>query len=250
MRSLELIYSRHNAGSTASEILPQAIPYCDLTVVLKGPVEYAVNGQRYVLEDGDAVFMSEGDIRARSESQKGVDYVSFNFKSECDYAIPTVLRKAVHSEALLLIAAYDKIESRAYLDNKEKTENILSCLLCVFEDRARTENFNPLTMKIIKYIHANLSRRITLEEIGQLTFFSPIYCDTVFKRETGRSIIDYALDQRIEEAKKLLLDGSLNFSQVAEAVGFGDYNYFSRAFKKRSGYTPSKYKRMVSRAGV
>lgn len=249
MRSLELIYSRHNVGREAHEMTPFSIPYNDLTVVIKGTVEYTVNGKQVTLNDGDLIYMPEGTLRARTRSRKNADYISFNFKTNDTYNIPEVLRNAVHSEALLLVAAYDKIDSRSYLDNREKLEHLLACMLSVFEDRVKTENFNPLTMKIIKHIHANLRDKITLEDIGRLTFFSPIYCETVFKRETGRSIIDYVLDRRIEEAKKLLLEGSMNFTQIAQAVGFGDYNYFSRTFKKRSGYTPSDYRHIVDQMG-
>lgn len=250
MRELELLYSRHNMTDCAYEIAPLPIPYTDLTIVIKGSITYEVDGEEITLGEGDIIFMTEGAKSGRCRSGKNVDYISFNFKSEHKYDIPTVVRKAVHSEALLLIAAYDKIESRKYLDNREKTENILACLLSVFEDRVRTENFNPLTIKIIKYINANLSSRITLEDIGALTFFSPIYCDTVFKRETGHSIVDYIIEKRIEEAKKLMLDGAMCFAKVAEAVGFSDYNYFSRVFKKRSGYTPSAYRKMVRQMTV
>jgi len=96
---------------------------------------------------------------------------------------------------------------------------------------------------ILSFIHSNLCRRITLADIGHQTFFSPIYCDTVFKRETGRSIIDYVIDRRIDEAKKLLLEGSMTLAQVAEAVGFADYNYFCRVFKKTYSKSPKSYRK-------
>ena len=117
--------------------------------------------------------------------------------------------------------------------------------MLILEDRSRTHNLNAITQKIIKYIHANLDKKITLDDIGDLTFFSPIYCDTVFKRDMGKSIIDYLLDERIEYAKKLLLDDSLGLSQIALQIGFSDYNYFSRVFKARSGISPSKYRNMA-----
>ena len=175
MRELELLYSRHNVTDCAYEIEALPIPYADLTVVIKGSIEYEVDGESVTLNEGDVIFMTEGTKRGRRRSGRGVDYISFNFTCEHEYDIPTVIRRAVNSETLLLIAAYDKIESRKYLDNREKIESILACLLAVFEDRVRTENFNPMTIKIIKYINANLSSRITLEDIGELTFFSPIY---------------------------------------------------------------------------
>ncbi len=214
---------------------------------MKGPIEYFLNGEKFTLDNGDAIFLPSGAMRARNESVRGVDYISFNYTCEQNFALPKVLRGAAAGEVSLLIAAYDKINTSEHIDNKEKNENLLACILGVLEDREKAESLNPLTRKIMGYIHANLKKKITLDNIGELTYFSPVYCDTVFKRETGKSIIEYLLDKRIEEAKNLLLEGALTLSQISESVGFGDYNYFFRMFKKRTGYTPSAYKRLCGK---
>ena len=70
-----------------------------------------------------------------------------------------------------------------------------------------------------------MHERISLDDIGKAMFFSPTYCSAVFRRETGKSIINYILDEKVNEAKKLILEG-VALTQVAEQVGFNDYNYF------------------------
>ena len=245
MKDLYLKISRHNNQLPAEKINPNPIKYNELTIVLKGELEYIADGRSIVLRDGDAIFLSVGTVRARRESEGVADYISFNFTCDGEIALPTLIQNTTPSEVLLLIAAYDKINSRTYLDNTEKNKHLLVCLLEILSDRVKTQNFTPLTLQIIKYIHSSLSEKITLEDIGRLTFFSPIYCDTVFKREMGQSIIDYLLDRRIEEAKKMLVGEPIPLSQIAEAVGFSDYNYFSRTFKKRSGYSPAAYRRAM-----
>ena len=55
------------------------------------------------------------------------------------------------------------------------------------------------------------------------------------------SITDYILEQRIAEAKRLLWRNQYPLKQIAEMVGFNDYNYFARTFKKRTGYTPTEF---------
>jgi len=77
-------------------------------------------------------------------------------------------------------------------------------------------------------------------------FFSPLYCEIIFKRYTGTSIIKYLIQQRIERAKALLLDGTLSLKAIAIAVGFEDYNYFSRVFKRATGTSPKQYKVSIS----
>lgn len=246
MKNIELIYARHNLSDKAPRIPPSNIAYYDLTILLNGKLEYRINGQNISLESGDVIFMPPESLRTRQCTEDDVDYVSFNFTSSGSFKLPLVLKNAVRSEIVLLIAAYDKIEKHAYPDNREKWEHLCGCILAILEDVSVAEQYSSLTRKIMEYIHGDPIRRITLDDIGRFTFFSPIYCDTVFKKETGKSIIDYVIDRRIDEAKRLLLEGTVPLPAVAEAVGFNDYNYFSRVFKKRSGYSPTAFRRLAN----
>ena len=245
MRSIDLVYVRHNLSGKAPYIPPSNIAYYDLTVLLSGKLEYTIDGKGIVLESGDMIFIPAGSSRTRLESETEADYISFNFTTSSEFKIPLQLKNITRSEIVLLITAYDKIEKQVYADNREKAENLCGCILSILEDIAETSQYSSVTRKIIQYIHSDISRKITLEDIGKHTFFSPVYCDTVFKKEMGRSIIDYVLDRRIDEAKRLLIEGSTSLATISEYVGFNDYNYFSRVFKKRSGYSPTAYRRLV-----
>ena len=245
MRELDLIYMRHNTGPRNTKIDHQRITYYDLTLVLRGELDYEIDGESVPLTSGDMIFIHPGSVRSRAPSDETNDYISFNFRSEESFSLPLFVKGAVSSEMRMLIETLDRINGEYYFDNKEKNSYILGCLLSMLEDRVKYRDLSPLTLKIMSYINANLQKRITLEEIGGLTFFSPVYCDTVFKRETGRAIIDYQLDRRIDEAKRSLIDKTMSLTQISEAVGFSDYNYFCRVFKKRTGSTPSEYRRTM-----
>jgi len=239
----KLIYIRHNLSKKANELPPLRIHYYDLTLLLSGKLTYCIDGKEVIMKSGDAILIPPQSVRERAESEEGVNYISFNFTSAEEYNLPLVMKNVVRSEITLLVAAYDEIEKYNYSDNKKKGEYLCGCILSVLEDIVTAEQYNPLTKRIMEYIHKDIRRKITLEDIGRMTFFSPIYCDTVFRKEVGRSIVDYVLDRRIDEAKRLLIEGTIPLAQIAEAVGFNDYNYFSRVFKKRSGYSPTEYRR-------
>ena len=245
MKNLNLIHSRHNVNAPPRKSSLSKINFNDLTLVIKGTLEYTINDQKYIVCDGDMIFMPAGTSYVRKNSLDNADYISFNFTTDDEIHLPIFGKDVIHTEILMLISAYDRIASRTYLDNKEKFSHILGCILAVLEDRIKSRDYNPLTLKILKYIHANLDKKITLGDISELTFFSPIYCDTVFKREVGKSIIEYILDERVDLAKSLLREENLKISQVSDLVGFPDYNYFSRIFKARSGYSPSAYRKMT-----
>ena len=232
--------------SLPAGIIPtQIAPYCELTILIKGHFDYYVDGTHVPLDDGDAVFIPKGYVRARKAPDAICDYVSFNFESPESINLPTLIKSAVHSEELLLISALDKMNSRYFPDNKEKIGHLVGCLLALMEDRVKLQNYSSLTRSIMSHVNKNYASRITLDDIAAITYFSPIYCDTVFKREVGRSIIDFLIDKRIEEAKRLLLGNVHKLSEISALVGFNDYNYFSRVFKKRTGYTPLSYRKMM-----
>jgi len=71
---------------------------------------------------------------------------------------------------------------------------------------------------------------------------SAAYFSTMFKKETGKTFINYLTDYRMLKAADLLLQGNDKTYIIAEKVGYSDPNYFSYAFKKQYGISPSKYR--------
>lgn len=244
MNALSLFFIRHNRGKEAPEISETSISYFDLTILLEGELRYRIDGAPVVLGRGDAILVPRGTRRARDAAERA-DYISFNFHAAELPPLPLVLREAVRPETKLMIAACDEIVRRHALGYEQAGAHLLCAILLSFQNDLQERRISPLTANIVSYINKNMAERITLGDIGRVTFFSPVYCDTVFKRDMGTSIIDYLLTQRVAEAKRLLLEGTLSLSEVARMTGFEDSNYFSRVFKKRTGYTPSAYKKMA-----
>lgn len=244
MKDLSLFFYRHHTHGNAFEIRPSPIPYFDLTVVLGGEMTYTVNGKTVTLKEGDAVLIKSGAVRARAASECRPNYVSFNFHTTTPPSLPEFIHGAVHSDVTLMIAACDEIIAHNPTKYESTLSHLLAAILSAMEDRYEHRNISKLTAEILEYLNQNIANKITLADVGALTFFSPVYCDTVFRRDTGLSIIDYLLGQRVAEAKKLLIEGVLSLGEIARKTGFEDSNYFSRVFKKRTGYTPTQYKKM------
>ena len=245
MKAPNLIYIRHNRHAPAIAIAPAPISFEDLTVVFKGTLEYTIDHQSITLQAGDAILIPSGAGRERKASEADADYISFNFETDEPLGLPLVLREAVSGEVRLLITLCDEMHQKYYPDHEEAVSHLLASLLVTLQNNLKRQSIHPLVTDIVRYLHEHITQRITLADIGQFTFFSPVYCDSIFKKEMGTSIIDYLLGERIHLAKQLLLEGSLSFRQIAEAVGFPDYNYFARTFKKRTGYTPGQYRQMI-----
>ena len=244
MNELSLFYMRHHRSKTALPIRPSRIAYYDLTILLKGTLHYRLDGAEVVLHEGDAVLIGKGTLRERQEGAEKTEYISFNFHGE-PVALPTLMPAVAGHTVQLIVAACDEVAKGGIHGNEQRLEHLLAAILLSLQHKLERKNVSPLTAKIIDHITRHLSERITLADIGALTFFSPVYCDTVFKRDTGRSIIDYLLEERVAMARKLLAEGTLSLKEIAEVSGFGDGNYFSRIFKKRTGYTPLRYRKLA-----
>ena len=246
MKDLKIIYARHNRTRAVEAMPPAVIHYHDLTSVISGELVYTLNKKTVTLHAGDIILIRRGEERARSEGNTPSEYLSLNFGVEGEIPLPSVMRGALTSELMMQIALFDELVKKFYPDAEPMLSPLATCFITTLARNLESETLPPLVRKIVDYIHANLSEKITLSDIGSHTFFSPIYCDTVFKTHMGRSILDYVIEKRIDESKKLILHDTLPLSRIAESVGFSDYNYFARTFKKRCGYTPLEYKKLFA----
>lgn len=92
----------------------------------------------------------------------------------------------------------------------------------------------------IAYIHDRLSENISLADIAQQLHLSQYYFCRLFKQSTGRSPYQYLIQQRVERAKQILLQGNMSIAEVAIAVGFSDQSQLTHHFKRRLGITPKQ----------
>lgn len=104
-------------------------------------------------------------------------------------------------------------------------------------------NKQEIVSRIIEYIEDHYSEHISLDVISGNMYVSPFYISKSFKSVTGDTPIRYLINVRLDKAAKLLRDNSdMSIREVAEAVGYDDVYHFSKLFKKKFGYSPSKAK--------
>ena len=247
IKNLNLSYYRHNFYGSYFPLSKRHNESSELTLLIKGNLHYIVDGEHFYLSDGDALYVESGTYTERLYDNKYADYVSFNFKTHAsgEFFKTGVIKNCITPEIKSLINLCDinnSFKSENFID-KEKC--ITSLILYVLKEKLTTTPENKTVILIKKYIEDNINKQISLNEIGDALFFSPAYCDILFKKQTGMSIIAYAISQKIELAKKLISEGApLKIASIA--TGFNDYNYFSRLFKRKTGYSPQHYKKLTN----
>ncbi|MDQ0114532.1 AraC family transcriptional regulator [Paenibacillus harenae] len=96
--------------------------------------------------------------------------------------------------------------------------------------------------RIIRYLEENFSEEIVFEDMAKNIGISYSYMRKIVYELSGKSLIDYTNQLRIEKAKQLLLESKLNIGQIAFEVGYGNVQSFNRFFRKYEGMPPSSYK--------
>ncbi|WP_372010564.1 response regulator [Paenibacillus chitinolyticus] len=102
---------------------------------------------------------------------------------------------------------------------------------------------NSVIRSIEKYVRLHYREQILLDDLSERFHLSPSHISRSFKTEFGENLSDYVTRLRINKAKLLLADPELKINTVAEAVGYQDEKYFSRAFKKSEGISPNLFRK-------
>ena len=147
--------------------------------------------------------------------------------------------------AQLLANGYILAVERAH--NKEKIAEL--CQSCAMECCALVNDYfanvaihaDELVAAIELYVKQNLQRKFSLDEIGQALHFSGDHLNRLYKKITGRTIMEYLRISRVEAAKPLLIQAKLSASEIASLTGFSSQSHFIRVFKELTGLTPFKY---------
>lgn len=128
-------------------------------------------------------------------------------------------------------------------------QHLLECLMALFHNTASIapESVTSVSsfMQIIKYLNENFSKDISLQSISETFHMNTSYLSYLIKKETGLTYSQYLTNLRINKAKNLLSHSQLTLTEICDTVGFHDYFYFIKKFKKITGITPGQYRKTL-----
>lgn len=99
--------------------------------------------------------------------------------------------------------------------------------------------------RVCDYMAGHLHEDVTLEQLSRLAGFSPFHFQRAFKRQTGTTPQGYLLQLRVQHAKNLLFATARPLAEIAQAVGYGTAQAFSRAFARIESMTPAEFRRRM-----
>lgn len=120
---------------------------------------------------------------------------------------------------------------------------VIDCLKAAMQLLQKSHNMSSAVVtKIRQYIRSRLSEEITRDELAAYVYLNPAYLSRLFKKETGLSISDVIIQERLQKAKQLLEETELKITDIAEQVGYTSLGSFSNLFKRVVGVTPQQYR--------
>lgn len=138
------------------------------------------------------------------------------------------------------------IQSITYKSTEEiyAAAKIMEACTCYIAFKELIEPEESRVFKAAKaYIDKNLSADLDIADICKELSLGRTKLYDIFKREANTGVSEYINRRRLHKAKSLLKTTDMSIPEIASAVGFNDYNYFSRVYKKRYGKAPRFYRK-------
>lgn len=117
---------------------------------------------------------------------------------------------------------------------------------------AHTDNtYEEERVKLVKeYIDEHYAENISLSQLAGMVCMTPASFSRFFKLRTGRTLSDYIIDIRLGNAARLLVDTSMNISEICYECGFNNQSNFNRIFKAKRDVTPRDFRAMFKKNKV
>lgn len=110
------------------------------------------------------------------------------------------------------------------------------------EKEAPTDSVRNLVKQAAVYIDDHYFEEISLASLAEQFHVESSYFSKVFRQETGETIMVYITRTRMEKARTYMKDPEINLTEIAFLVGYDDYTYFNRVFRKVMGMSPRDYR--------
>lgn len=112
----------------------------------------------------------------------------------------------------------------------------------------RQNSDRELLRQVTDYMKAGINRHLTLDEISRDNFCSRARLQRLFSVYEKCGVIEYFNRMKIGTAREMIRTGSMNFTQIADFLGYCSVHYFSRQFRRQTGMSPSEYASSIKAA--
>lgn len=238
--------------------------HLELHYVLKGNPLLCLNQREISAREGNLVIVNSNELHAGYCDGNPVRVMVIIFEME---AISKELagKNIIFQPLIEKDEVIDRIMSvicREYLEHrigyrlvcKGELLKLIAHLVREYASEILTESESDKRKKrlerlntVLDYIQTNYKEQISNRELAEVIHLSEDRFNHLFKESMGMSPLQYTNELRLRKAMGLLKKGDYTMAEIADKVGFTDYNHFGRQFRKYYGCPPSEIARGLSR---
>jgi AraC-like DNA-binding protein len=239
-------------------------PYHIIISIERGGFTLKMNysSETLLLREGDCAYIPAGIWRQNAPFPKSsqailrfcnfrfhiFDHLDFLSFFQLPIRLNSQVAKSLKDVTQSLDRIYNDVEMDSMIKSIEKQSLGLRLLSSLLQGARMKPHFSKFAgnadrlAKVLDYISRNYHRKVSLDELASIACLSVSAFHRTFKETTGISPLRFLREQRINEARRLLITTDLSLGDIAGKLGFSDPFSFSKCFKKACGQSPREYR--------
>ena len=266
----EFSYAQKSVGLGAFDYVVQPAPYTQIKaavaravgslrgkeyrhIVQEEPVQPVneENSREKELWTADCDLLESAERTLKKMREEGASDPECTAKIyEC--LISTIQKKAGDADVFWQETLVDSESYDIYRDATRSIESVMKLVrLCAeqLNDREPRQD-RDVVEEVIRYINENLDQEIHRQDLADHVYLNPDYLNRLFKKQTGKTLKEFVIEHKMDEARKMLEVTRLPVSIIAAKVGYDNFSHFSYAYKKVTGCSPLESRNAYQKGSV
>lgn len=221
-------------------------------IIKSGKGTFEINGKKYSLGPNDLFYMPPNALASYCSDSKDpweYYYFAFNGSYSLELIQSTIFKnnnyvgKIENCDTIINIirTAAEDIMSKEF-PQLYGCEQLFKILPYIMIPKASETNTSKYIEEAENYIKAHYHENISINKIAQHLNIDRSYFYRIFKDHFGISPMDYLINIRFQQARKLLSETNLSTNNIAKVVGYENYSPFYLMFQKKMGMTPQEFR--------
>lgn len=209
-----------------------------LSLCISGQITYTINGNNYISNQNNAILLPEGKTYSLYGDKEGL-FPVVNFKCKnlnCDEIVIIPLENPQ-----ACIKDFETLKN-LFLHNENRLKIYSAFYELLNKVSSANSSKHTLILTALRYIEKNISDpELSNTKLAKQIGISEVYLRKLFVTNCKITPKQYIFDVRIRKAKQMLSDTSFTVTAISEECGFSSVYHFCRAFKNKTGMTPTEY---------
>ncbi|UQZ81038.1 Arabinose operon regulatory protein [Paenibacillus konkukensis] len=226
--------------------------------VLNGQGSIQVDSLCYSPKQGDVFILPKGsyhEVSADPNQQQHWTYLWYNlrgnslrlletFRLQSTILVPDVPLEPLFRKSFELMQNEKPDNEQLHIQLLMNCTEIMAHLANILEKRKSILPFRVQQMK--QYLDRQDLESFHSGRMSRHFAMSFKQMNRLFKKEIGTTVYDYIMIKKMNTAKLLLMDTDLSVSEIAYRIGYSEPHYFSNLFKKKTGFSPTDYRKSMT----